>query len=93
MAEASSYPEFEKPPGFEPPEGTEPDKEFEAVCKVKIKPDGATMCLVSVGGLPVAAASKSQSTESRSDGSNKSVGQRMVEQFRSQSAPPETASY
>lgn len=76
MAETSDYPEFPVPEGFSPPEDFELDKSFDQIVTVKVKPDGKTMCLLAVSGLPI---SKSQSTE------KKSVGQRMVDEFRSKS--------
>lgn len=71
-----SYHEFPAPPGFTLPEGVQPDQDFTILTTLRMKPDGVTLCMKEINGLPVP---KSQSTEMEED----SVGEGMVEAFKS----------
>ncbi len=50
-AEGKDRVEFKPPQGFKPPEG-EPEKEWEAVCTFKTKPDGM-VCMTKLGETPL----------------------------------------
>lgn len=51
--EEEQYHEFPLPEGFTMPEGASNDQEFDILSTVKVKPDGKTMCLTKVAGIPV----------------------------------------